>query len=172
MDNMILLTTTVEEMQKNIQRLKSKTMKRFGLGISDLACLMSIKHAPGGMTSTELSQHCKVDKALISRSVKKLLEQGVIAYARPRLPLDETAARVEVKTRRRGAYRVKLILTEAGEQITRCFFDVSKAAAKYSMADLTDEQNDAFIRMMTQINEKFSEYMEQIGDELPDQSAE
>lgn len=166
MDNMMVFSTVFEEIQKNILHLRSQAMKRFGLGISDMACLMTIRNS-GGMTSTELSRACKVDKALISRSVNKLLEQNVIAYERPRMPISEAAARTQIKTQRRGAYRVKLILTEYGKQITRCFFDVSMLAANRATAGITEEEMAAFLETLQRINENFRAYMEQHGDELP-----
>lgn len=166
MDNMIVLSATFEEIQKNILCLRSRTMKHFGLGISDMACLMNIKKA-GGMTSTELSRSCRVDKALVSRSVKKLLDQDIITYERPRMPVSEAASRVNVKTHRRGAYRVKLVLTEYGEKLTRHFYDVSMLAASEATAGLPREEMSAFLATLQRIRDNFKEYMDRLGEELP-----
>ena len=168
MDNMNVLSAAYEEMHQNSLRLRSRTMKRYGLGISDLACLMTIKTS-GGMTSTELSRACRVDKALVSRSIKKLLELNIISYAKPRMPISEAAARIEVKTRRRGAYRVKLILTEYGEEITRRFFDVSLQAAQNATQGISEEEMAAFNTTLQRLNENFRAYMEQLDKEQADE---
>ena len=167
MDNMNVLSAAYEEMHQNSLRLRSRTMKRYGLGISDLACLMTIKTS-GGMTSTELSRACRVDKALVSRSIKKLLELNIISYAKPRMPISEAAARIEVKTRR-GAYRVKLILTEYGEEITRRFFDVSLQAAQNATQGISEEEMAVFNTTLQRLNENFRDYMEQLDKEQADE---
>ena len=75
MENAIIFSSTIEEIQKNIQRLKTQSMRQAGLGISDMSCLMMLKKHPEGLSSTELSRHCHLDKALISRTVQKLLKK-------------------------------------------------------------------------------------------------
>ncbi|MBQ7337557.1 MAG: MarR family transcriptional regulator [Clostridia bacterium] len=159
MDNMIQFSTTMEELHKNVYRLRSKAMKHFGLGISDLTCLMMLKKNPEGLTSTELSRECRIDKALISRTVRKLTEMGVIAYAHPRLPETTEKDSEQSNIIRRGAYRVRLKLTEAGVKMSDDLFKVAGNAASYSMQGMDDAEIAAFMCTLEKINEKFKEYM-------------
>lgn len=158
MDNMTIFSATVEEMQKSIRRLKSRTMKQLGIGTSDLSCLMVLAKNPGGLTSTELSRVCDVDKALISRSVKKLQAMDLITYIRPRIPT--TLAECEDPAIvRRGSYRVQLILTPHGAEVMELLYGVTKAASAAALADLEEPRRQMFLEALIHVNERLGGFV-------------
>ena len=163
MDNFFIFSSAAEELQRNIQRLKSKSMKLFGLGSSDLACMMTLKQKPEGLTSTELSRECRVDKALVSRTVKKLLEMKIIAYETPRLP-KSSAEDVKKGILRRGAYRIRLRLTERGDNMVKSLYNIAGKAAAYATDDIDAAEMNKFIQTLITINERFRHYAE-LSDE-------
>ena len=170
MENVIIFSSTIEEIQKNIQRLKTKSMRNAGLGISDMNCLMMLKKHTEGLSSTELSRNCHLDKALISRTVQKLLKKELIAYDYPRLPLN--ADPVEDGVVRRGAYRVPLHLTEEGEKLTRELYDIAGGAAKYIADHIDEAEMGAFYNTLEKISQNLKEYMVGIGSENDEDDAE
>jgi DNA-binding MarR family transcriptional regulator len=163
MNNFYIFSSAAEELQRNIQRLKSKSMKLYGLGSSDMACIMTLKQNPDGLTSTELSRECHVDKALVSRTVKKLLEMNIIAYETPRLP-KFSAEDKKKGILRRGAYRIRLKLTEQGNDMVDNLYDIAAKAAAYATDDIDAAEMNKFIQTLTAINERFRNYTE-LSDE-------
>lgn len=161
MDHARFFSTSLEELQKNIHHLKAQAMRAYGLGASDLNCLMMLKKYPDGLTSTELSSECRVDKALISRTVKKLIGEKIIVYAHPRLPAPTVPSDSEPKTGRRGAYRVRLILTEKGEQVAQALYDVTKKAISSVMEGLNEADLTVFLSVLENLSQKLSDYMDQ-----------
>ena len=172
MEQLQELSITVEELQKSILRLRSKAMKRHGLGVSDMSCLMMLKQSPAGLTSTELSRQCHVDKALISRTVKKLTERGIIAYVTPRITAATAAEEDgEHPVQRRGAYRIRLRLTELGEKMVQELYDVAGAASAYASQDISDTEMYSFMCTLQKVNVRFKEYVEAHigGNQEPDE---
>lgn len=158
MDNAIVFSSTIEEIQRNIQRLKTRSMRAVGLGLSDMNCLMMLKKHPEGLNSTELSRHCHLDKALISRTVQKLLKKGIVDYEHPRLPAD--LAPVEEGVVRRGAYRVPLRLTDEGQQLAQSLYGVAGEAASYVAQDISAEEMSIFFRTLEKVGSNLKEFLQ------------
>ncbi len=180
MDNTrYIFSSTAEELQKNIHRLKSTAMRQFGLGTSDLACMIELKHTPQGLTSTELSRVCHVDKALISRTVKKLISMNLLVYETPRIVRNEESdpdtaetdgnAENPKKPVRRGAYRIRLQLTEAGEKMADRICNIASEAAAYATQTISDCEMERFNATLSEINERFKQYMKDIFHQEPNE---
>lgn len=86
---------------KDIKKLEMSYMREYGLRSAHIGCLLHIKSSEKGMTVTQLSKACKIDKALISRVVKELISDGFI----------------ETSTSGR-AYNKRYVLTEKSDEIT------------------------------------------------------
>jgi DNA-binding MarR family transcriptional regulator len=52
-------------------------LSRFGIGVNEWRLMAHVANEPG-CTSTEVSQFLRVDKAIVSRSLKSLVEKGLI----------------------------------------------------------------------------------------------
>ena len=64
---------TQERILKNIKKISSPVMQSYGLRSVHITCLLALRNNPDGLTVTELSRECFMDKALSSRLVKELL---------------------------------------------------------------------------------------------------
>ncbi len=64
---------TQERILKNIKRIASPVMQSYGLRSVHTACFLAMRNNPDGLTVTELSKECFMDKALASRIVKELV---------------------------------------------------------------------------------------------------
>ena len=63
---------TQERIMKNIKRIASPVMQLYGLRGVHTACFLALRNNPDGLTVTEISKECFMDKALSSRIVKEL----------------------------------------------------------------------------------------------------
>jgi len=64
---------TQERILKNIKRIASPVMQSYGLRSVHTACFLAMRNKPDGLTVTEISKECFMDKALASRIVKELV---------------------------------------------------------------------------------------------------
>ena len=62
---------------KSLEHLKAKGMGEYGLSGMHTLCLQKLYEAPEGLTRTELSRRCGVDRAQITRVIGELLAKGV-----------------------------------------------------------------------------------------------
>ena len=95
------LILSLENVAKYFERIKSSKIAEFGIRIAHFNCLIHIDLSADGLTPTELSKNCGVDKAFISRTTSDLVKGGFI----------ETNQKYEDGRK----YRLKYILTEKGK---------------------------------------------------------
>ena len=69
---------TQERILKNIKRIASPVMQLYGLRSVHTACFLALRNSPDGLTVTEISKECFMDKALSSRIVKELVSGDYI----------------------------------------------------------------------------------------------
>jgi DNA-binding MarR family transcriptional regulator len=98
-----LFTSTIRQITKSIQKLKSRELSKFGLRGAHAMCLFYLFRHESGLTAAELSELCDMDKGAVSRVLVELEAGDFVACSEP------------VKKRR---YRAKISLTEKGWQIT------------------------------------------------------
>ena len=79
----------VTAIEKEISRIKTAELARFGLRAGDLMCIYNLDKHPEGLTSAELARLAGVDRAAVSRVVARLSADGFIE-------VGEAAAMVEV----------------------------------------------------------------------------
>ena len=66
---------------KSLEHLKAKGMGEYGLSGMHTLCLQKLYESPEGLTRTELSRQCGVDRAQITRVIGELLAKGVVSEA-------------------------------------------------------------------------------------------
>ena len=64
--------------EKEIQRIKTTELARFGLRASDLMVVHYLEKNPEGLTGAELARLADVDRAAVSRSLAHLAEDGFV----------------------------------------------------------------------------------------------
>ena len=93
----------ITAIEKEISRIKTAELARFGLRAGDLMCIYNLDKHPEGLTSAELARLAGVDRAAVSRVVARLSADGFIEVGE--------AADGSVGAR----YRAPVTLTEKGK---------------------------------------------------------
>ena len=68
----------VSRAYKSLRRAQEKYTREYGLRSVHVACMLRLLDAPGGLTASELSRACGVDRAQISRVVSELGAAGLM----------------------------------------------------------------------------------------------
>lgn len=98
----------IERISKNIKRIADEKMAPYGLRSAHVMCIMQLGKNTEGLSSSELSEACGVDKAFISRITSELIEKGYIAKA------DGSE----------GKYKIKFNLTDTGIELYKCIVGI------------------------------------------------
>ena len=69
---------TFDRIVKNIKRKEMSYMREHGLRGVHTNCLLYMDNRADGVTVTQLAKECDSDKALVSRTVKELCQDGFI----------------------------------------------------------------------------------------------
>ncbi len=135
-EDFVGLTTAIE---KEIQRIKTAELARFGLRASDLMCVYHLQKHPEGLTSAEISRLASIDRAAVSRVVGRLSDQGFVEVG------DEKTADAT------GRYRALVRLTEKGAaamlEVDQVIDDVVSRAG----SGLTQERREAMYESLSSV---------------------
>lgn len=99
-DRFLQFSSLLNDAQKSILRIKHKKMEHYGLGSAHVLCICLLEEHPKGLTKTELTKRCGVDKAQITRVISDILEKEYVSVSNPE-----------------SSYRQKYLLTEKGSSI-------------------------------------------------------
>ena len=75
-------TGLVSRAYKALHRVQERYMRDFGLRSVHVSCLLRLLDAPDGLSATELSALCGVDRAQISRVTADLASRGLVCAGR------------------------------------------------------------------------------------------
>ncbi len=139
-DRYVAFSAYIEQIHKDIQKIKTRRMNRLGLKGSDVTVLIMAARHPEGATVTELAYECQVDKAVVSRATHLLIEQGYM----------------ESIDNKKPNYRKKLRLTAKGEEANATVSDLAAQAVSDVSADIPQEDIDAFYRTLAIITQNLS----------------
>ena len=148
MINYSAIAISLENINKCITKIKSIKISEFGIRSAHFNCLMRIDLSSEGLTPTELSKDCGVDKAFVSRTTADLMNGGFI--------------QINQKFNDGRKYRNKYILTEKGKEviketkalIEKYFMDISDKISEYDMK--------CFLRVIFAISESVEKKASQI----------
>lgn len=143
-DRFELFTTTITQIYKNLQKIKSHEMTEFQLKGAHVMCLFELYRHPNGLTITELSALCEEDKAAISRTISELTERSLVS------------SNSEKK------YRAPIVLTEEGKNITTQMSELAANAAIAGSADMTHEERITFYNTLKDISDNLKQYLEEL----------
>jgi DNA-binding MarR family transcriptional regulator len=119
-------------------------------------CLWVLGKYPDGLTATELSHECCLDKALISRAIKKLADMGAVFYDRPEEKGDGC------RSHRRRNYRIRLKLSHSGADMSQELVGVADAAAASARHGLDGHELEQLCQSLAKLNENLKEYLQQL----------
>ena len=150
-ERFVAYTLLHEEIGKNIQRIKTEYMQRFGLRSGDALFLAILARHPEGLTAAALARECGVDKAVISRALPTLLSSGAVTYG------DGMAEK--------HAYRARLCLSERGREIVAEMRTYSVTAVKSASTGISPEDLAVFYRVLRTINQNLTQQTDACGEE-------
>ena len=120
--------------QKSLQKLKNKNMEPYGLGSAHTVCLCLLFEYPEGITKTEMTRLCGVDKAQISRVISELEEKHYVT------------------TQKNGShYRQKYKLTEEGCEAAREIQSIIERINHFVSGEIPKEELLAFYATFSKI---------------------
>lgn len=74
-----IFSSSVLQLAKTVQQIKSRKMAEYGLKGTNTLCLCEIlESGEAGLSATELSQSCEIDKAQVSRCMNELIEREYV----------------------------------------------------------------------------------------------
>ncbi|MDE6433843.1 MAG: MarR family transcriptional regulator [Lachnospiraceae bacterium] len=136
-----LFYTTINQIHRNLQRIKLKEMENFGLKGIHVMCLFELNHNPEGLTLTQLSSLCGEDKAAISRAISELTKRKLVT------------SDAEKK------YRAPITLTKDGQYLADEIDKKAEAAVIAGSGNLTPDQRNALYKMLTYISDNLDNYL-------------
>jgi DNA-binding MarR family transcriptional regulator len=71
-------SNAIFKIQRQIQKIETEEMERFGLKGSFAQYLLVLAHQPAGLPASELCRICDKDKAAVSRALSEMGEKGLI----------------------------------------------------------------------------------------------
>ena len=142
-DRYELFHQMISNASKTINRMKSRYMSRYGLSGTHTICLRQLFENEAGLTKSEISDCCDIDKAQITRIIGELMEKEYVCA-------DVT----------KKAYNRKFYLTERGETITNEINEVVIAINRFVSTDIPTEDIKRFYATFEIINEKLKDYEE------------
>lgn len=146
-DRFELFTMAVTRAYKYVQQIKKHESATFGIKGIHVMCMVALGKSEEGLTVTELAARCCEDKAAISRTVDNLAEKGYVAYE---------------KTEAKRRWRTKVTLTDKGREIAKGVDELIEDIVTKIRGDLTTEQEAAFYRVFSAINDRLAEYCEML----------
>lgn len=137
----LMFYQSFERVVKDIKRKEMSYMSEYGLRSVHLRCLLKINQSEKGMTITQLSKATNTDKALISRVVKELSNDGF---------LENKNAKEE------KSYNKKYYLTEKSEKIAS---DINGDMIRYlaqAREGIPDEDMHKFYEILARLTQNIS----------------
>jgi len=135
-DRFLRFSFAIDQVAKNLQKIKNEKLARFGLRSMHLMCLFQLDKNPEGLTGTELASRCLVDKAFISRVTGELCRSDYVSYS----------------DREGSHYNNKFVLTEAGKAVMTQVRHILEEAVEQVTAGIDEEQWSQFYQILAQLD--------------------
>lgn len=145
MDRFETFVSLIFEINKNIQRIKEQEMQEFGLKASHTMCLYYLSHHREGLTPTMLTDLCCIDKAATSRTLKQLVEKGLVYSDIPR--------------EKRG-YRNLYYLSGEGLKLAKSINQKIDQALDLGGLGISEEDRSNLYQSLKTINKNLDSYVE------------
>ena len=138
MERFTAFTINLSNIERSLHKAKGKKMAQYGLRATHLMCMIQIDQSGDGLTPTEISKTCAIDKAFVSRITSDLMDQEFI--------------KINEKFNDGRKYRQKYVLTEKGYGLMSEIHDIiDKVVANISGA-VSDDELKCFYKVLDVIN--------------------
>ena len=128
-----------ERIAKNIKRLEDKYMEPYGLRSAHVMCILQLVKSKNGLSSAELAEACRVDKAFVSRITSELMNKDYI-----------------VRSGAFGKYKTKFVLTEKGTEIFGIIQDLLCEFIGEISKDTATKKLEIFYEVLSSIDDKLA----------------
>ena len=118
-----------------VTKLKSRYMARYGLGSTHTMCIRKLYSSKSGLTRTQLSDLCELDKAQVSRIIVELTQKGFVSEG----PGSSN-------------YKRRVILTNEGKRIAEEINSIVLQINNYVSAEIPHEDIETFYRVFDLIH--------------------
>ena len=143
-------TLKINRLHKLILKLKSDGMGQFGLRGADTICLYQLSQADS-MTFAQLVEDCDLDAALISRTLRELVRNGLVA-------------------KEGGKYKASYSLTQEGRTLTAQVTSIIRKVQANADRGVDPKELQIFYRVLEQLTENFQQMAREPATILPDLS--
>ena len=145
----VTFSTTVEELSKSIQKIKTVHMQSFGLQSSSALCLVVLSHHEAGLSVSTLAKECKLDKAAVSRTLHELYRCGAVCYP-------------EAAPDGKRNYRLPWKLTPKGKRIVLKMRTLAERSVKRVTEDISPEELAAFYHTLGILRRNLTAYVKEL----------
>ena len=144
-EDFVSLTNTA---YKDLQKVKSHEVESIGLKGSHVMCMFYLGQHEEGLTSGELCEKCREDKAAISRNLKYLQEKGYVTVAE-----DEDKR-----------YKLKNVLTPKGREAYYQLEMLIREMVNKFGKGLTEKERNIFYKALGVIVGNFDAFCNNLED--------
>lgn len=144
-DRFETFATTIAQINRCVQKIKSAEMDAVGLRSTHVMCLYALGKESEGLTAAQLCRTCQEDKAAVSRSVNELAERGYVSVE------GQAHSRV---------YRAKIRLTERGMEAVQYINRRVNHALDLVGRGMDDAERAGFYRALALISGNLRDYVE------------
>ena len=133
-------SSAISSIHRSIQKIEREQMEKYGLKGGYAQYLVTIQRYEEGITAAQLCEVCDLDKAAVSRAVAEMTQRGLI----------------ERGNAGEKAYRVKLKLTEKGQEAAAYVNRLAQSAVAAAGASLTDTDRAVLYSSLASIAAKLA----------------
>lgn len=124
------------EINKDFRKYADSTLKEYGVTIANLKCLLVIERSED-INLNEIAIQLNVDKAMVTRSIKKLVELGYVN-------------KIQDKKDTRS---YKISLSEEGEETLNSLRGIFKDWFDKVTHNFTEEEKDLYVTLMRRVHQ-------------------
>lgn len=138
MERFTAFTINLSNIERSLHKAKGKKMAQYGLRATHLMCMIQIDQSEDGLTPTEISKTCAIDKAFVSRITSDLMDQEFI--------------KINDKFNDGRKYRQKYVLTEKGYGLMAEIREIIDRVVANISGTVTDDELKCFYKVLDVIN--------------------
>lgn len=139
-DNFHLFTVQIGKLYKQIQRLKTEGMKRYGLKGAHVSILHLMAGNSDGITFQEICSGCDLDRSLVSRELNNLVKTGFVK-----------------KESTTGVYNAKYFATEKTKNILPEFMEIINNIQEKAKENISTKEIVVFYHVLEQLEKNLEE---------------
>lgn len=141
-------TILINKINRNIHKIKTEEMKRYGLKGANVSCLYYLYKEQGALTAKMLCDVCDEDKAAISRSLDFLEKNEYVVC--------------ESKTEKK--YKSPILLTEKGKSAGKIIANKVDGVLNIASAGIIEEQRENLYFCLNLISNNLQRICDEKGD--------